>query len=92
MDDKQKEIERLNRRNKLLSKRIKKLQEENQNLAKELDTVEQLAEIKQTPTKRVTGAQHCPKCGGHIDKVNAYKGKQVHICSNFPECTYRGIF
>ena len=90
--DLHKQIDRLTRRNKLLTKRLKKLHEENQVLAKELDDLDQLKEYNNSPRRAAPVEDLCPKCGNHLDISNTYGGKTLYICSSFPKCTHRGVF
>ena len=87
-----KQIDRLTKRNKLLTKRLKKLHEENQSLTKELDDLDQLQEHGKSYKRVPTLEDLCPKCGNHLDTSNIYGEKILYICSNFPKCTYKGIF
>ena len=58
----QKEIARLKRREKILTNRVRRLHEENERLASELDS----AEKTEKKAKRVP-ADACPSCGGTLE-------------------------
>ena len=80
----QKEIDRLSRRNKLLTRRVKKLSEENQSLADELDKSEALA-------IRIPRNNICPKCASDLETMTLYNNKVLEICSNYSTCKYKKV-
>lgn len=81
----QKEIDRLLRRNKILTKRIHKLQLENASLLEDLERLE-------TVNYRTNLVKVCPLCASEVESIVLPIGKTLTICSRYPErCSYREL-
>lgn len=81
----QKEVERLTRRNKILTNRISRMAEENQELIDELAQYE-VKKIVSKPKMHI-----CPKCTKKLDEYPGPTNKIVLLCSDFPKCTFRKV-
>ena len=82
----QKEIDRLLRRNKILTKRIKKIQLENESLVDELNEIEAVRSV------RVVIQEACPHCGSGVSKTTIPSGRLLVMCDRYPtNCKYKEI-
>lgn len=91
LKDQEKELERLVRRNKILTKRniklkedCKKLEEENLKLVDEIDKYEAL-DINLEADDSI-----CPECGHDVIIYTKPDGSSLKRCSEFPICKYKG--
>ena len=84
MEDLQKEVERLKRRNKILTKRCKKLEEENTKLCEELDLLE-----ARNSAIMIEKLDVCPECGEDLVEYTKPDSSVLTRCSNFPHCKYK---
>ena len=84
VNEMQKEIERLTKRNKVLTKRCKKLEEANKQLIEELEIYE-ATDIHLPPDEDI-----CPTCGGDLIIMTKPDDSVLKRCNNFPFCKYKG--
>ena len=75
-----KDVERLTKRNKILTKRIKKLETENGELVNEIECLDGLN------TYGHTKHDVCPFCESSVEKFKIPNDRTLIICNN---CTYR---
>ena len=73
----EKDIEKLKRRNKILTNRVKRLQKENQRLSREMDIMEALAE----KVKDIRQCKICPSCGNTMEILQSFGNKRIWFCS-----------
>lgn len=86
----EKEVARLTRRNKILTKRIKKIEEENIKLQGEIEIYEEPWEDEFKSNFKNDHFSICPKCGGEIHTYPKPDGTEIRRCDNFPTCKYKG--
>ena len=85
----QKEVERLKRRNKVLIRRLKRLQSESTDLENELETIEALNEV--APLAPIAPKMQCPtKCGGELKWHEAGPAGKILLCNTI-QCKYREV-
>jgi len=84
MEDLDKEITKLKRRNKILTKRCKKLEAENIRLCEELDLIEAKNSVILTRELNI-----CPECGEDLEEFVKPDDSVLIRCYNFPHCKYK---
>lgn len=78
----EKELENYKRRNKILTKRIARLQEENAKLVEEVETLEALKEPMEKVEEPKKVVKYCNKCGNELLTVADFSGKIIYVCEN----------
>lgn len=86
------EVERLRRRNKILTKRVMKLEEENANLSEEVAVLEISLGLKEATSLKDNKylAPACEHCGGILEEVLKAQGASTYKCLSY-ECRERRL-
>jgi predicted RNase H-like nuclease (RuvC/YqgF family) len=85
----QKEILRLKRREKILSNRVKRLYEDNENLATEIENLEEEYSAKFKKGAKRAPKEGCRKCGSEIDLLDM-QHQTVIVCRS-KTCNFRKV-